>query len=132
MYYMYIHIYISLLWALFLHSWLSKTGFWLKDQRLPTQGYHSQQSIHHAQVIPFFHRLQRQSLNRFSPLERYLSRNPPPKDCYVWWKFASFWTLKEGLTSSLFLHWKYHCKKYFSPTPLVLELRPYTVPNYLD
>lgn len=28
----------------------------------------------------------------FTPLERYLSRNSPPKDCYVWWKFATFWT----------------------------------------
>ena len=27
-----------------------------------------------------------------TPLERYLSRNQPPKDCYVWWKFATFWT----------------------------------------
>ena len=28
-----------------------------------------------------------------TPLERYLSRNPTPKDCDVWWKFATFWTL---------------------------------------
>ena len=61
------------------------------------QGYHSQQSIHHAQVIPIIHPLRRQSSESgFTPLQRYLSRNPPPKDCYVWSKFATFWMLNNS------------------------------------
>ena len=32
------------------------------DETFSPQGYHSQQSIHHAQIIPIYHPLQRQGL----------------------------------------------------------------------
>ena len=43
-----------------------------------SQGYHSQQSIHHAQVISIFHPLQRQSLKQFTdPLNATYVGIPP-------------------------------------------------------